>query len=149
MWFNLHCVSHTHPVRNVSNSNTIYLIISNSQRKLIKILPPDTSCIIWWSWYATFQSRREFKRHKYQQARQTYDLTKVVRTTCWNRLTRVKPVRAPLSSFRCRTPKSARRRGNSASPLWNSKLRFHWNLKIQQINKRAKNYTRTIHHSVV
>lgn len=33
--------------------------------------------------------------------------------TCWNLLTLVKPVSAPLSSFLCKTPKSARRSGNS------------------------------------
>lgn len=34
-------------------------------------------------------------------------------SSCWKRRTRVRPVRAPDSSLRCRTPKSAMRSGNS------------------------------------
>lgn len=35
-----------------------------------------------------------------------------LKQTCWNLLTRVNPVSAPLSSFRCKTPKSASQSGN-------------------------------------
>lgn len=34
-------------------------------------------------------------------------------SSCWKRRTRVSPVRVPGGSFRCTTPKSARRRGSS------------------------------------
>lgn len=46
-------------------------------------------------------------------------------SSCWNRRTRVSPVRAPDSSFRCKTPKSAIRRGSSLQD------RFRWS-KIRQ-----------------
>jgi hypothetical protein len=35
------------------------------------------------------------------------------RFTCWNLLTCVNPLRASLATFRCKTPKSAKRRGSS------------------------------------
>lgn len=38
---------------------------------------------------------------------------KMCASSCWKRRTRVRPVNAPLSSFRCNTPKSAYRIGNS------------------------------------
>lgn len=34
-------------------------------------------------------------------------------SSCWKRLTLVRPVRAPDNSLRCNTPKSAKRRGSS------------------------------------
>uniref|UniRef100_A0A0E9P633 Uncharacterized protein n=1 Tax=Anguilla anguilla TaxID=7936 RepID=A0A0E9P633_ANGAN len=34
-------------------------------------------------------------------------------SSCWKRRTRVRPVSVPDSSLRCRTPKSAMRRGSS------------------------------------
>lgn len=46
-------------------------------------------------------------------------------SSCWKRRTRVRPVNAPDSSFRCRTPKSAKRSGSSRQErfrLSNSKL---------------------------
>lgn len=38
---------------------------------------------------------------------------KMCASSCWNRRTRVRPLSAPDASFRCRTPKSAMRRGSS------------------------------------
>lgn len=38
---------------------------------------------------------------------------KIWASSCWKRRTRVRPVRAPDSSFLCKTPKSAMRRGSS------------------------------------
>lgn len=38
---------------------------------------------------------------------------KMCASSCWKRRTRVRPVKAPDSSFLCRTPKSAMRRGSS------------------------------------
>jgi len=40
-------------------------------------------------------------------------LQKMWASSCWNRLTRVNPVKAPLYSFLCSTPKSASLRGSS------------------------------------
>ena len=44
----------------------------------------------------------------------TWDsMQNICASSCWNRLTLVRPERAPLISFRCRTPKSASRKGSS------------------------------------
>lgn len=55
---------------------------------------------------------------------------KMCASSCWKRLTLVRPVRAPDSSFLCSTPKSAIRRGSSLHDLgrW-SKMRLQ---KIKQ-----------------
>lgn len=52
---------------------------------------------------------------------------KICASSCWKRRTRVRPVRAPESSFRCSTPKSARRRGSSLQERgrW-SNIRLQW-----------------------
>lgn len=50
-------------------------------------------------------------------------------SSCWKRLTRVKPLKVPESSFRWRTPKSASLRGNSLQDRgrWaNIKLKGTW-----------------------
>ena len=52
--------------------------------------------------------------NKEEQERLVFsDLQKTCASSCWNLRTRVSPVRAPLYSFRCSTPKSARRSGSS------------------------------------
>lgn len=51
-------------------------------------------------------------------------------SSCWKRLTRVKPLRVPESSFRWRTPKSASLRGNSLQD------RGRWaNIKLERTRK--------------
>lgn len=66
-------------------------------------------------------------------------------SSCWNRRTLVSPVRAPDSSFRCRTPKSANRNGSSRHDLgrWSNirlKEKFiTWNLSRIKILQRTVN----------
>lgn len=57
------------------------------------------------------------------------NVQKMWASSCWKRLTRVKPLKVPESSFRWRTPKSASLRGNSLQDRgrWaNIKLKGTW-----------------------
>lgn len=59
---------------------------------------------------------------------------KIWASSCWKRRTRVRPVRAPDSSFLCRTPKSAMRRGNSLQE------RGRWsNIRLEPNRDSVKN----------
>lgn len=77
---------------NILNSK---LILFGNKYNPIEVDPPSSKLLFCWSF--------EFSTEE--------------RITCWNLLTRVNPLRAPLASFRCKTPKSAKRRGSSAKPL--------------------------------